>query len=297
MLEHQTIQRLITPSNGIKTGTIGLLTAFTPEVFKGEYFTRIISGIIDALRPSPYELKLVMIKDGDSAESPERIFSRNSVDGFLLLTWRIHPRYVEEALNGQKRVPLVVVNDFSPDAKTNIVYTDAAEGTRLAVRHLLNRGYRRFGMIQAPTQDSLDAQERERVFREMIENEGLELDPEHFRRCDYFFEEDGYIKTLEMIQSARKLPRALLCFNDDLAIGAIRALREEKILVPQEVAVVGFDGIERGKYVNPPLTTVRQPLEQMGRAMVEVAMGLVRGELTRPVQVKFDQQLVIRQSA
>lgn len=297
MLEHQATQRFVTTSNGVKTGTIGLLTAFTPEIFKGEYFTRIISGIIDALRPSPYELKLIMIKDGDSAESLERIFSRSSVDGFLLLTWRIHPRYVEGALNGQKHVPMVVVNDYSPDVKTNIVYTDASEGTQLAMRHLFNRGFRRLGMIQAPTQDSLDAQERERIFREMIEKEGLELDPEHFRQCDYFFEEDGYIKTLEMIQSARKLPRALLCFNDDLAIGTIRALREEKILVPQEVAVVGFDGIERGKYVNPPLTTVRQPLEQMGRAMVQVATGLVQGELSPPVQVRFDQQLVIRQSA
>ena len=136
-----------------------------------------------------------------------------------------------------------------------------------------------------------------RSFRETLRDEGIELDPSHFKQCDYFFEEDGYLKTLEMIHNARTLPRALFCFNDDLAIGAIRALREEKIMVPQEVAVIGFDGTERGKYVNPPLTTVSQPLEQMGREMVQSLVALIRGEKKAPVQVRFDSQLVIRQSA
>jgi len=295
--EKRGTEGLTTPFKTVKTGTLGLLTAFTPEIFRSEYLTRIISGIIDALRPTPYELKLIMVRDGETVEPTERIFRRSSVDGFLLLTWRIHPRYVEEIQNGYNSLPMVVINDYALDLNANIVYTDAREGAQLAMRHLLNRGYRRLGMLQAPTDDSLDAQEREKVFRETLEKEGIELDPEHFRQCEYFFEEDGYIKTMEMIQMAKRLPRALVCFNDDLAIGAIRAFREEKILVPQEVAVVGFDGIERGKYINPPLTTVRQPLEQMGRQMVQTLIGLIRGELTPPVQVRFDQQLVIRQSA
>lgn len=281
-----------------KTGTIGLLTAFSPEVFRSEYFTRIISGIIDALRPSPYELKLIMVKDDITrSESSETIIQKHGIDGLLLLTWRIHPRYIEEAQAGYKSLPIVVINDYSPSIKANIVYSDATAAARLGMNYLMNRGYRRMGMIQGPDEASLDARERERVFREIIAQENIELDPAHFKKCDYFFEEDGYLKTLEMIQTAKSLPRALFCFNDDLAIGAIRALREEKISVPQEVAVLGFDGIERGKYVHPPLTTVRQPLERMGREMVRMVLGLIRGELTTPVQVSFAPQLVIRQSA
>ena len=199
---------------------------------------------------------------------------------------------------GEKAIPLVVINDFIPGLKMNIVYTDAASGAKLAMRYLFNRGYRRVGMIQAPSEDSVDARERERVFREMLTEEGNELDPDHFKKCDYFFEEDGYLKTMEMIQTARTLPRALLCFNDDLAVGAIRALRDEKILVPQEVAVMGFDGTERGSFVNPPLTTISQPLEQMGREMVRMLSSLLeKGQPSAPLQVRFDSQLVIRQSA
>ena len=280
-----------------KTGTIGLLTAFSPEIFKSEYFMRIISGVIDALRTTPYELKFIMVRDEESMETSENILQKRAVDGLLLLTWRIHPCYIEEAQQGYKTLPIVVINDYLPGIKANIVYSDAVRGAQLAMHYLLNRGYRRIGMLQGPDEASLDARAREQTFREILRDEKIELDPAHFKKCDYFFEEDGYLKTLEMIQTAAALPRALLCFNDDLALGALRAFQEEKISVPQEVAVIGFDGIERGKYAHPAMTTVRQPLEQMGREMVRVVTGLIRGELEAPVQVKFDPQLVIRQSA
>ena len=289
--------RVVGLTKHTKTGTIGLLAAFTPEIFKSEYHAQIISGVIGGVLSTPYEFRLVMVRDEEWAGDSEQVLSRHRVDGLLLLTWRLHLRHMERKLQGDNGLPLVTINDFAPDVKTNIVYTDAAMGARLAMNHLLNRGYRRIGMLQAPDEDSLDAREREQVVRKVLEEEGIELDPLHFKKCDYFFEEDGYIKTLEMIHGAKRLPRALLCFNDDLAVGAIRALREEKILIPQEVAVIGFDGIERGKYVNPPLTTIRQPLEQMGQKMVSVLMGVIRGVLTPPVQVKFEPQLVIRQSA
>lgn len=291
------LNQLEPPKPDLKTGTIGLLTAFSPEIFRSEYFTRIISGIVDALRPTPYELKLIMVRDENAAEPSEKIIQKHAIDGLLSLTWRIHPRYIEEAQQGYQSLPIVVINDFTPDMKANIVYSDAAAGARLAVNYFLNRGYRRIGMLQGPDEASLDARGREKIFRQILKEEKIELDPAHFKKCDYFFEEDGYLKTLEMIQSEGPLPRALLCFNDDLALGALRAFNEEKISVPQEVAVIGFDGLERGKYSNPPITTVRQPLEQMGREMVKVVTGLIRGELRAPVQVRFDPQLVIRQSA
>ena len=280
----------------IRASILGALAAFTPEIFRSEYYRLILSGIIAATACTSCEMRLLLVRDEEKSDL-EKVLSRHALDGVLILTWRIHTPYLAEMQVGGKTIPIVVINDFAPGLRTNIVYTDAAAGAKLAMRYLFNRGYRRIGMIQAPSEDSLDAREREGVFREMLKEEGIELDQDHYRKCDYFFEEDGYLKTMEMIQTARTLPRALLCFNDDLAIGAIRALRDEKILVPQEVAVMGFDGTERGKYVNPPLTTVSQPLEQMGREMVRMLTSLLERERTEPLQVRFDSQLVIRQSA
>jgi DNA-binding LacI/PurR family transcriptional regulator len=151
-------------------------------------------------------------------------------------------------------------------------------------------------MIQAPDLDSRDAQQRYNIYRQMLETAGLEFNPNYFRKCEYFFEEDGYLKMLDMIHHSPTLPRAVFCFNDDLAIGALRALREEKISCPEQVAVIGYDGLERGKYVNPPLTSVRQPLEAMGREMVQILISIVDGNAKEPIQREFQPDLIIRRS-
>lgn len=275
--------------------SVGLLTAFTPEIFKSEYFTRIISGIVDALRQTNYSLKLIMVKDEDYANPSSHLLEQHQLDGLLLLTWRIHPRYIEEAMQ-ESHLPVVLINDFTPDLKANIVYCNNTIGMHIALKHLLSRGYRKIGMLQGPDEASVDARERFRIFCDLLKEYGISFEPSYYRKCDYFFEEDGYLKMMDIIQKAKPLPRAMICFNDDLAIGAIRALKESWIKCPEEVAVIGYDGIERAKHIAPPLTTVRQPLEQMGREMVHVLTGLIEGKLQAPVQKEFAPELVIRQS-
>lgn len=280
----------------IKKKTVGLLTAFTPEIFKSEYFTRIISGIIDALRQTEYALKFIMVKDEEYADPSRKILAEHQLNGLLLLTWRIHPKYIQEAIDGSD-LPVVIINDYTPELKANIVYCNNKAGMQLALKHLLNRGYRKIGMLQGPDEASLDARERHQVFGDLLREFDLSFDPAYYRKCDYFFEEDGYLKMMDIIHHAKALPRAMLCFNDDLAIGALKALKESWIKCPEEVAVMGYDGIERGKYVVPPLTTIRQPLERMGREMVLALLGLIEGTLKGPVKKEFFPELVIRQSA
>jgi DNA-binding LacI/PurR family transcriptional regulator len=276
--------------------TVGLLTAFTPEIFKSEYFTRLMSGIVDALRQTSYDIKFIMVRDEEYADPSLKLLTSHDIEGLLLLTWRIHPRYIEETMEGTN-LPIVIVNDFTPGIKTNIVYSSNKAGMQLAFKHLLNRGYRKIGMLQGPDEASLDARERFQIFRELLQEYDLSFEPAHFRRCDYFFEEDGYLKMMDIIHNSKSLPRAMVCFNDDIAIGALKALKESWIKCPEEVAIIGYDGIERGKYVAPPLTTIRQPLERMGREMVSTLIGLIEGKLTGPVQKEFVPELVIRQSA
>lgn len=276
--------------------TIGLLTSFTPEIFKSEYFTRIMSGIVDALRQTSYDIKYIMVRDDEYADPSKKILKYHHVDGLMLLTWRIHPRYIEEAME-RTDLPICIVNDFTPGVKTNIVYSSNKGGMQLAFKHLINRGYRKIGMLQGPDEASLDARERFQIFRDLLQEFDLSFEPAYFRRCDYFFEEDGYLKMMDIIHNAKSLPRAMICFNDDIAIGALKALKESWIKCPEEVAVIGYDGIERGKYVAPPLTTIRQPLERMGREMVGIVTGIIEGKLKGPIQKEFVPELVIRQSA
>ncbi len=276
--------------------SFGLVTSFTPEIFKCEYFTRIIAGIIDALRNSNFDLRFIMVTEDDS-RPPEAVLADHSIEGLMFLTWTIHPAILEQSAHDQRHIPIVLLNDFSPEIKTNIVHCDNETGARKAMQYLISRGYRKIGMLQGPDVDSRDAQGRYKVYRTMLEAAGLEFNPNYFRKCDYFFEEDGYLKMLDIIHHSPALPRAMFCFNDDLAIGALRALREEKISCPEQIAIMGYDGLDRGKYVLPPLTSVRQPLEAMGREMVKILLGIVESKAQTPVQKEFRPEIVVRGSA
>ncbi len=276
--------------------SLGLITSFTPEIFKCEYFTRITYGIIDAMRNTSYDLRFIMVSHDDPRE-PKDILKEHAVHGLMFLTWTIHPMFVEEARRGFKNLPVVLINDYSPEVETNIVYCNNEVGTRKAFQYLIGRGYRKIGMLQGPDADSRDAQVRFKIYREMLATSGLEFNPDYFRKCDYFFEEDGYLKMLDLIHHSPTLPRAVFCFNDDLAIGAMRALKEENISCPQQVAIIGYDGLERGKHVDPPLTSVRQPLEAMGREMVKILIQKIEGGVTRPIQKEFQPDLIVRRSA
>lgn len=279
-----------------KRKSLGLLTSFTPEIFKCEYFTRIISGIIDALSDTAYDLRFIMVKETEDPHEPKQILSEHGVQGLMFLTWRLHPKFIEEALNGFQKLPVVLINDYVPQVKTSIVYCNNNSGARKGMQHLISRGYKRIGMIQGPDEASLDAVERFRIYKETLEENNLEFNPIYFRKCEYFFEEDGYLKMLDIIQKSEVLPQAMFCFNDDLAIGAIRALKEEKIRCPGQVAILGYDGLDRGKYVDPPLTSIRQPLEAMGREMAKILMSVIEGKETPPVKKEFQPELMIRRS-
>jgi DNA-binding LacI/PurR family transcriptional regulator len=270
---------------------IGLLTSFTSEIFKGEYFVRIITGVINAFWNTGYQLKLITVRED---EDPKTRLAEEPVEGMLFLTWTIHRPFLEEVR--KSGIPAVVINDFNPDFEGNIIYGDNRAGVEQSLQHLKNTGRTKVGMLHAPDDASIDSQERHKLWQELLGRYELTADPAHYRKCDYYFEDDGYLKMMDIIQNCKTLPQVMLCFNDDIAIGALRALRESWIMCPGQVAVIGYDGIFKGKVVEPSLTTVSQPLEQMGAEMVRTVLGLIKGEFEGPVQKKFSPELVIRRS-
>jgi len=212
----------------------------------------------------------------------------------LFLTWTIHRLFLEEARKAG--IPTVVINDFEPGFNGNIVYGDNRAGVEQSLQHLKKTGRTKVGMLHAPEDASIDSRERHKLWEELLAKYELTADPAHYRKCDYYFEEDGYLKMMDILQNSKTLPQAMLCFNDDIAIGAMRALKESWIMCPGQVAVIGYDGIFKGKVVEPSLTTISQPLEAMGTEMVRMMIGLVEGKLKEPVQKKFTPELVIRRS-
>jgi len=153
------------------------------------------------------------------------------------------------------------------------VTTSGAEGMSTIVRHLVNvHGLRRFAMIRGPVGHP-EAEARERAFRQTLDEAGIEFD-ESLAARGSFLHSSGAEAARRFVEADARFD-ALVCMNDRMAIGAMKVLREAGRRVPEDVAVVGFDGIEEGRSVTPPLTTVRQPLAELGASAVDYLLQLM----------------------
>jgi DNA-binding LacI/PurR family transcriptional regulator/signal transduction histidine kinase len=172
------------------------------------------------------------------------------------------------------------------------VTVDGAEGMAAVVGHLVREhGRRRFAVIGGPASHP-EAEDRLRAFRGALEEAGIGFD-ERLLASGTFLPESGSLAAQRLLESGLAFD-ALVCMNDRMALGALRALRRHGVQVPDEVAVVGFDGIEEGRFVTPPLTTVQQPLDELGGAAVDLALQALEG--AAPTDLRLVCAPMIRQS-
>jgi LacI family transcriptional regulator len=174
------------------------------------------------------------------------------------------------------------------------VDVDNINGARKAVEYLINLGHRRIGIItNAPPQYTASAHRLEGYRRALLKH-GLPLEEELVRYGD-FTEESGYAAMRELLDLASP-PTAVFVASDLVAFGALAAIRERGLAIPQDMAVVGFDDVRLARYITPPLTTVRLPAYELGARAVEMLIKMVEGEELVETQVLLPTELVIRES-
>ncbi len=206
-----------------------------------------------------------------------RLASPNSFDGLIVITSAINTfldsARVEAFFRSYGGVPRVSVGVKVPGVPS--VTVDGSEGVSSVVRHLIEvHGCRRFAVVGGPPGHA-EAEDRGRAFRAALSQAGLDFDERLFVP-GIFVQESGAEAARRII--GLQIPfDALVCMNDRMAIGAIEALREAGIDVPGEVSVVGFDGIEESTCMTPPLTTVIQPLHDLGASAVDALCEIIRG--------------------
>lgn len=191
-------------------------------------------------------------------------------------------------------LPTVLIDRVLDGIEFPAVVADNYRGGYIATEHLLSLGHRRIGCIARPVLLS-HSRERVRGYQSALEEAGIAFDERLVAAGGYRLE-NGY----EAIQSLLSLddpPTAVFTYNDIMAIGAIRALRERGMDVPQDFSVVGFDDIPDAAYTCPALTTVRQAKYEMGAKGIELLLKIVDGEIADPqAKEHVDVELVIRES-
>jgi LacI family transcriptional regulator len=273
-----------------RTGVIGLvIPSRVHDLFEDPYFARLIQGITAASNQAGTTLSLFLFQsEEEERELYPRVVAAGLVDGLILTATRMGDPLLARMAVGD--IPLVMVGRPDVDG-VSYVDVDNRGGSRSVAFHFHELGYRRIGLLGAPVSttaglDRLDG------FVEGLADCGLALDPE-LRVDGDFSEASGYESMRALIPHR---PEAVFVASDTMAMGALRALREAGVAVPDDVALVGFDGLTASESSTPPLTTVRQPVAATGARAVHMLNDLVRGAAAPPISDVAPVELVVRAS-
>jgi LacI family transcriptional regulator len=248
-----------------RTGLIGLvMLTEVDELFGDPYYSALVNGI--QLGCAEHDLIFSIFPvfgpiGGSDALTPQ--IAQGSVDGVIVTAGPRSDRLISSLRDRGKR--MVVVGHPAEDEGLLRVDVENRAGSATAVAHLCGHGRRRVGFVGASSQ-YLFGVERLDGYREAIASEGREFD-EHLVRLDHPTVDGGYRATQALLSER---PDAIYVSTDPMAEGAYRALRERGLRIPDDVAIVGFDGLPRGPRLDPVLTTVIQPVVDVGRAAVEL---------------------------
>lgn len=208
----------------------------------------------------------------------------------------VHSAFTSEqhALLAASRIPLVALDPTGePQHTTPSVGAANWNGGVAATRHLLELGHRRIAVISGPA-SYLCARARLEAARAVMDTAGVPLD-ERLLRTGRFFFEDGFELGRELL-SLPDRPTAILCGDDLQALGVYEAARQAGLTIPDDLSVVGFDDMECTRWCGPPMTTVRQPFDEMGAAAARLVLSLAAGDAHEQARIELATTLVVRGS-
>lgn len=278
---------------GGRAEAVGLVIPHTGgHVFGHLYFMDLLSGVSEVLEAA----NKVLVLSTTSSESDEeaaylKILQTQHVGGIILASAALHDANIERLKASGH--PFVFIGRYPLDPTIASVSIDDIGGATAATRHLLGLGHRRIAHISGPL-NHLSAIDRKQGYETALAAAGVPIVPTLCVEGDYS-EAAGRIGMARLLSLAEP-PTALFAGSDETALGAMAVLREAGMEPGRRFPVVGFDDVILARHVTPALTTVRQPMRQMGRAAGELLMRVMDGDAATVSPVEFATELVVRRS-
>lgn len=246
--------------------TIGVMV---PEISEG-YAACVLGGIEDALLEEKFFYFVVSHRHrAELLQSYPHLLLSRAVEGIIA---------VDTPIEDGLPVPVVAVSGHRRKGAVLTIEIDHGTAARYALSHLAELGHRKIAFIKGQSFSS-DTQARWKAIRQACSSLDIRIDPKLVVQLEGTAPgtEPGYIAARKLLASGGRFT-AIFCFNDSSAIGTIAALHEAGIHVPRDVSIIGFDDIPSAATVHPALTTIRQPLHEMGRAAATNLLSLIRNE-------------------
>ena len=267
-----------------------LILVLLPNI-ANPFYARIVKGIEDVGHKNGYH---VMLCNTDSEAEREKVYlellKNRLVDGVIFLAPVLGR---EELTEIGKRFPAVQCCEYKEGALVSHVSIDNHAAAYKVTRHLISAGHKRIGMISCKG-TMVSIIQRERGFKKALSDSGIDFQEDFIKYGDYSF--NSGLRAANQFMSIKNRPTAIFAISDIMAIGALRAIRENNLKVPEDIAVVGFDNITFASMCNPTLTTISQPKYDMGCLSMDLLLRQIKGEVKEPKDILLEYEFIIRES-
>lgn len=274
-----------------QSNILGLvIPSVVQAVFTDPYYPRLIQGISQACNDNDYTLSLFLFHSKEEEQKTlTRILGNGLIDGLIITADNFRTIFVPHLL--ARQMPFVMVGRPEDPTELNFVDADNELGGYLATMHLIEQGCERIGTIA--TGYNTAGTDRMRGYRNALEACGLPLDDTLVVYGDYG-QESGFAAMQRLLPHQ---PDAVFVQSDTMALGAMQAIRESGLSIPQDILLVGFDDLPPAATAMPQLSTVRQRIKQAGEVAVETLINILQKKVEPPQHVILPVELVVRESS
>lgn len=272
------------------TKSIGMIITTS----EAPYFAEIVLAVEEHCYQQGYSLFLC-----NTQNEPEKIQNhldmliKKRVDGVLVMCSE-YTRDSLELFNGTN-IPMVVMDWGKADDHSDRILDNSFEGGYLATQHLIENGHKDIGVIAGHLSKTL-SKERYEGFLKAMHKANLPVRQEWIYEGD--FEPESGFEQMNNLLRLEKLPTAIFCFSDTIALGAISALSEKGLSVPSDMSIIGYDNIHSSRFYSPPLTTLHQSKSRLGVKALNILLERIKIDKTQyqPQTIEFHPELVLRRS-
>ena len=283
----QTMGYVLKKTEDSRIKTIG---AILPEI-RSHYYAELMHSLNGEIEKRGYAMiTMVTARYADDVRPYIKRMSQYNLDGLFV---SCDNAFSEESYRILKEtgIPALLLAEVDLPYLMDSIYIKVESGVSTAVEHLLSLGHRKIGYLGEYNSDV-----RYKAFCSCMEQNGLEILPCFVKRGKERFEEGGYLRALELLEE-KELPTAVLASYDQMAFGVMRAFREKGIEIPKDISIVGFDNTVMDDFYPVPLTSVTNPVEQMGVTATKILLDAIDNPVSHVVQnVALQSRLVIRES-
>ncbi len=277
-----------------ESSMIGLIVERLPfSMFSDLHYGEVLHSMESKARELGHHLSLIVIeRDQPFDQLSERL---QGVSGIIILGAGDVTKAVAKHVIAQQR-PVLLVDTHYPDMQFNCVLVDNSEGAQQATKHLLDKGYKKIACIQGSAKYP-SLVERFQGYCNALINANIQVNPSLIQApISSGYPNKGYREMKALLERNESFD-AVFCVSDRTALGALQALQEDNLKIPEDVALVGFEDVPQAKHTSPPLTTVKMPKTALGERAIQQLHNTINGEKSKePIKSVLYTSLVVRSS-